>query len=229
VPRSRSVKGSVLAIAAVFVMSACGAHPGAAAVVGDERISDHRVDDVASALCAAQTGAGQSGQQPQDLASRAARQGALDVLLSSTLSRQYGESQGVEPDQEQVARALAANEQNLAALPPGHREVFKDVLRDYAEGQLMLIEIGRRKLTQDGKKNIQEQQAVAEGTKLRNAWAAKNVDIDVDPRFGEYSKNTLLAKSGSLSVASSARAADGSSPDPSQGWVAALPTSQKCH
>jgi hypothetical protein len=228
VTRSRSVKGSVLAIAVALVMSACGAHPGAAAVVGSERISDDRVDEVATALCAAQSGAGQSGQPAQDLASRAARQGALDVLLNSTLSRQYGESQGVTPDQEQVQQALAANAQNLAGLPPDDRAVFEDVLRSYAEGQLMLIEIGRKKLTESGTKNVDEQRAVQEGTKMRNAWAAKNVDIDVDPRFGEYSKNQLLAKSGSLSVAKSSRATDGDSPDPSQGWVASLPASQKC-
>jgi hypothetical protein len=228
VTRSRSLKGSVLALATVLVVSACGTHPGAAAVVGSERISDDRVDEVASALCAAQAGAGASAAQQQDLASRAARQGALDVLLNSTLSRQYGESQGVEPDQEQVAQALAANAQNLATLPESHRDVFRDVLRDYAEGQLMLIEIGRRKLTEQGKQNVDEQQAVTEGTRLRNAWATKNVDIDVDPRFGEYSKNQLLAKSGSLSVATSSRATDGDSPDPSQGWVAALPATQKC-
>ena len=225
--RSRSVKGSVLALAAAFVMSACGTHPGAAAVVGSERISNDRVDEVASALCAAQSGGGQAAAQ-QDLASRGARQGALDVLLNSTLSRQYGESQGVEPDQEQVGEALAANAQNLATLPKAHREVFRDVLRDYAEGQLMLIEVGRRKLAEEGKQGADEQQAVGEGTRLRNAWAAKNVDIAVDPRFGEYSKNQLLAKSGSLSVAQSSRATDGDSPNPSQGWVASLPASQKC-
>ena len=225
--RPRTVKGAVLALAAAFVMSACGIHPGSAAVVGSESISDARVDEVASALCAAQAGATQSGQQPQDLASRAARLGALDVLLNSTLSRQYGESQGVEPDQEQVSAALAANEQSIASLPAARREVFRQTLQDYAEGQLMLIEVGRRELAKTGARNVTEEQAVSEGTKLRNAWA-ENVDVSVDPRYGEYSKNALLAKSGSLSVASSSRATDGDSPNPSAGWVASLPASQKC-
>ena len=222
--RSRTVLAAVAA-AAGLALSACSAHPGSAAVVGDESISDSRVDDVASALCAAQ-GGGQSGGQ--DLASRGARQGALDVLINSALSRQYGASQGVEPDQEQVSAALAANEQNISGLPAEHRQDFKDTLREYAEGQLMLIDIGRRELAKAGTKNATEQQAVSEGTKLRNAWAAKNADVTVDPRFGEYSKNALLPKSGSLSVAASQSATDGSSPDPSPGWIAALPASQKC-
>ena len=180
---------------------------------------------MASALCAAQ-GGGQSGGQ--DLASRGARQGALDVLINSSLSRQYGASQGVQPDQEQVSAALAANAQNISGLPAEHRQDFKDTLREYAEGQLMLIDVGRRELAKSGTKNATEQQAVSEGTKLRNAWAAKNAEVTVDPRFGEYSKNALLPKSGSLSVAASKSATDGGSPDPSPGWIAALPASQKC-
>jgi hypothetical protein len=224
VARSRTVLAAVAA-AAGLALSACSAHPGSAAVVGDESISDSRVDDVASALCAAQSG-GQSGGQ--DLASRGARQGALDVLINSALSRQYGASQGVQPDQEQVSAALAANAQNISGLPAEHRQDFKDTLREYAEGQLMLIEVGRRELAKAGTRNATEQQAVSEGTKLRNAWAAKNVEVTVDPRFGEYSKNALLPKSGSLSVAASQSATDGGSPDPSPGWIASLPASQKC-
>ena len=222
--RSRTVLAAVAA-AAGLALSACSAHPGSAAVVGDESISDSRVDDVASALCAAQ-GGGQGGGQ--DLASRGARQGALDVLINSSLSRQYGASQGVQPDQEQVSAALAANAQNISGLPAEHRQDFKDTLREYAEGQLMLIDIGRRELAKAGTKNATEQQAVSEGTKLRNAWAAKHVKVYVDPRFGEYANNALLTKSGSLSVAASKSATDGGSPDPSPGWVAALPASQKC-
>ena len=222
--RSRTVLAAVAA-AAGLALSACSAHPGSAAVVGDESISDSRVDDVASALCAAQKG-GQNGQQ--DLASRGARQGALDVLINSALSRQFGASQGVQPDQAQVSSALAANSANISALPAEHRQDFKDTLREYAEGQLMLIDVGRRELAKSGKQNVTEQQAVSEGTKLRNAWAAKNVEVTVDPRFGEYTKNSLLPKSGSLSVAASKSATDGGSPDPSPGWVAALPASQKC-
>lgn len=228
--RSRTLRGSALAslVAAAALLSGCGAHPGAAAVVGSDSITEARVDDVASALCAAQAGAGQGGQQPQDLASRAARQGALDVLINSELSRQFGEAQGVQPNQGQVSAALDANAKSIAALPAEHRADFKQTLEEYAAGQLMLIEVGRRELAKSGQQNVTEQQAVSEGTKLRNAWASKNVDVSVDPRYGEYSKNALLAKSGSLSVAASSDAKDGSSPDPSAGWVAALPASQKC-
>jgi hypothetical protein len=227
VTRSRTLRGSVLALATVLAVSACSTHPGSAAVVGSDRISTDQVDDVATALCAAQ-GGGQNSQQPQELASRAARQGALDVLINSTLSRQFGESQGVQPDQNQVSAALKANSESIKGLPSKSRQVFTDTLRGYAEGQLMLIEIGRRELAKTAAAEPSEDQSISEGTKLRNKWAAGNADVSVDPRFGEYSKNSLLAKSGSLSVASSKSATDGSSPDPSQGWVSSLPVTQKC-
>jgi hypothetical protein len=227
VTRSRTLRGSAAAVLAGLLLSACSAHPGSAAVVGPDRIGNGQLDDVASALCSAQSSGNGAGQQ-QDLASRAARQGALDVLISATLSRQFGESQGVEPDQEQVSQALAANEQNISALPEDKQEVFRTTLQQFAEGQLMLLEIGRRSLAGKGAKNVTDQQAVDEGTKLRNAWARKNVDVSVDPRYGEYAKGALVGKSGSLSVPVSQRATDGNSPDPSAGWVAALPASQKC-
>jgi len=227
VTRSRTLRASAAAVLAGLLLSACNAHPGSAAVVGSDRISTAEVDDVATALCSAQSSGNAPGQQ-QDLASRAARQGALDVLISAELSRQFGKSQGVEPDQEQVDAALAANEQNINGLPEEHRAVFRDTLRGYAEGQLMLIQIGRDKLTSQGKQNVSDQQAVSEGTRLRNAWAAKNIDVSVDPRYGEFSKGALQQRSGSLSVAQSERATDGDSPDPSSGWVNALPASQKC-
>jgi hypothetical protein len=227
VTRSRTLRGSVLALIAVFALSACSAHPGSAAVIGSERISDSTLDDVALALCAAQ-GGGQSPQQPQQLASRAARQGALKVMIDSALSRQYGASKGVQPDQKQVSAALSANAQSIAGLPPARRGAFTDTLRAYAEGQLALIELGRRDLVTRGAANITQQQAVSAGTRLRNAWAKNHVHVSVDPRFGEYANNTLLSTSGSLSVAASSSAEDGSSPDPSAGWVASLPASQKC-
>lgn len=215
-----TVVGALVAL----VLTACSAHPGSAAVVGHDSISGKDVDAVAEALCAVQSG----GTTGQALASRAARQGALDVMINSELSRQYGESQGVTPDQRQVSAALAANEQNINHLPAQHRAIFRDTLRKYAEGQLMLIDIGRRALTAQGKSNVTDQDAVAQGTKMRDAWAAKNAHVSVDPRYGEYTKGALQSKSGSLSVATSQRATDGDSPDPSAGWVNALPASQKC-
>jgi hypothetical protein len=227
VTRSRRLRGVVVAGVAALAMSACSAHPGSAALVGSERLSDSRVDDVAAALCAAQ-GGGQQTTQAQELASRAARQGALDVMISSSLSQQFGASQGVEPDQEQVASALSANQSTISALPKSERSVFTRTLRDYAEGQLMLIDIGTRELVKAGTAKPSQEQAIAEGTKLRDAWVAKNAKVKVDPRFGSYTAKGLVGRSGSLSVPVSSTATAGAKSTPSTSWVSSLPASQKC-
>jgi len=86
---SRSLKGSAAAVLAAVLLSACGTHPGSAAVIGSDRITNGELDDVAGALCSAQSVGTPQGQS-QELASRSARQGALDVLINATLSHQYG-------------------------------------------------------------------------------------------------------------------------------------------
>jgi hypothetical protein len=227
VTRSRTLKGVVLAATAALAMSACSTHPGAAAVIGSERLSESHVDDVAAALCSAQ-GAGQQTTQAQQLASRAARQGALDVLISASLNQQFGESEGVEPDQEQLASALSANQTTIDALPTSKRSVFKETLRDYAEGQLMLIEVGTRELAKAGTAKPDQQQALAAGTTLRQDWEKKNAKVKVDPRYGSYTAKGLSGGSGSLSVPVSAQAAAGAKATPSTSWVSSLPASQKC-
>ncbi len=224
--RTRTAALAGLLAAAALVTSGCSAHPGAAAVVGADRIGDTRLDALASALCAAQS-AGQNAP-PQELASRAARQGALDVLINSELSRQFGASQGVSPDQAQVSAALAASEQNVAAIPADRRQVFRETLRSYAEGQLMLVKIGRAALTAQGTANPTQQQSIETGTELRNAWAAKNVSVSVDPRYGSYRSGAVVPRSGSVSVPVSDSAVEAAKPQPGQAWVATLPANQKC-
>ena len=56
------------------------------------------------------------------------------MLIKSSLSRQYGESQGVQPDQEQVSAALAANAQSIGSLPAEERAVFRRTLRGVRRG-----------------------------------------------------------------------------------------------
>ncbi len=227
--RARTPKVPALVVTllvAMSLVSACSTHPGQAATVGSDRIGDDRLDQVATALCAAQKGSQQGG--PKELSSRAARQGALGVLINGSLSRQFGESRGAEADQEKVSSALAANAQTIASLPASSRAAFRDTLEEYARGQLMLISIGGKELAQQGKAKAPEEQAFAEGTKLRDAWAAKNVKVSVDPRYGTFRDGALQPGSGSLSTAVSSKAREAAKQQPSAGWVSSLPASQKC-
>lgn len=225
----RNTRLSLLAAAVLVAVTGCGSlNPGAAAVVGSTNISHEEVDDVARALCAANiSGAEAQGQPPPELPSRGARQSAVQVLVDTELSQQFGEARGVEASRRQVSQALAQNEQGLALLPADRRADFEHALEEYAEGQLMLIEIGRSSLEEQGQSEVSNDQALAEGQRLRNEWV-ESIDVEVDPRYGSFAEGTVQAGGTSLSVPASddARAAD--SANPSQTFVSALPESQKC-
>jgi hypothetical protein len=225
VTRARIAKMSALVAGAALALTGCGLHPGAAAVVDGATITDAQVDDAAAALCSANiTGAKAQGQPAPDLASRGARQAALQLLVDTELSHQFGEQKGVNPPSSQVSAALQQNKQTLDLLPADHKPAFEALLRSYAEGQLILIDVGRQALADP---KADDNAALSEGTKLRNKWA-KSVAVEVDPRYGTYDQGTLTPASGSLSIPVSQRATAGANADPAAGWVAGLPMSQKC-
>jgi hypothetical protein len=215
---------SALVAGAALVLSSCGLHPGAAAVVGDTSITDGEVDDAASALCSVNiTGAASRGEPKPELATRGARQAALSLLIEAELSRQFGEARGIDPSEAEVSSALQQNRQTVALLPKNRKADFTELLRGYVEGQLVLVQAGKA----EAGASVTDDEALTEGQNLRTEWA-KDVDIEVDPRYGEFVDGVLAGTSGSLSVPVSERAAAGMNPEPGAEWVAALPTSQKC-
>jgi hypothetical protein len=226
VSRARIVKVSALVAGAMLALSGCGQHPGSAAVVGDTRITDGTVDDAASALCSANiTGAAAQGQPKPDLATRGARQAALSLLIDSELSRQYGAAKGIVPSRSEVSSALAQNKQTITLLPENRKEDFTELLRGYVEGQLVTVQAGQAQVG-DG---APQEEAMAAGTQLRNEWAAsQGIEVEVDPRYGEYAEGSLAGTSGSLSFPVSQRAVAGANSEPGAEWVAGLPLSQKC-
>jgi len=214
----------VAAVAAATVLSGCGTHPGAAAVVGDATITTDQVDAAALTLCSANRS---GGQATGELSSRAARQAAVQFLIDSELSHQFGEDRGVEADQGEVSATVAENAAGIEALPEDQREDFRELLVGFRESELILTEIGQASLQEQGNDQPAPEEASSEGARLRMEWAA-SVDVEVDPRFGTYAEDALAPTSGSLSVPVSDSAKAGSSADPGESWVADLPASQKC-
>lgn len=222
----RPVRVSVLAAGAALLLAGCGMNPGAAAVVGDTRISDDQVDGAASALCAANiAGAAAQGQPKPELATRGARQAALSLLIDSELSHQFGEANGIEPPRAELSNALAQNEQTINALPEDLRDDFENLLRTYVEAQLIVQQAGREAA---GPTAGPEELSTA-GNQQRNTWLAEQgIEVELDPRFGEYKDGGIDGSGGSLSVPVSDRAAAGDVTEPSPEWVADLPMTQKC-
>jgi len=216
-----------LGLVGLVALSGCAVHPGAAAVVGQDSISTGQVDALAKGLCSANAASVRVGGQA--MAARGARQGALQVLIDTDLSQQFGNQRGVTPNQKQISQALARSGSTLQQLPPSQRAAFKQALVNYWEGQLMLIDIGRQALQAQGKTQVTDAQAMAEGNRLRSQWA-KNVDVSVDPRFGTFQRGSFqpAADGGSISVPASDSARAGNSNNPDATWVSSLPASQKC-
>ena len=220
----------VAGVAATTLLSGCGTHPGSAAVVGGERITNTEVDDAAAALCSSTVSAAEAQGQPKpDLASRDARSAAIQLLLDNELSRQFGEAKGIKVDNRAVTQAMQQSAQQINLLPKPERADFRALFRGFQESQSILEQAATASLADQGKTNPTPEEISAEGTRLRNQWAAEEgLEVDVDPRFGEYANGSITPKNGSISIAASDRARQGASQDPGEAWTAGLPLSQKC-
>lgn len=224
----RTRKLSALAVIAAVTLSGCGGlHPGVAAVVGPTTISHDSVDGLAEALCTANVKGAEAAGQTREFTSRGTREGALQVLLESRLSELFGEEESVEPDWQMVSQAVAQNRSLIEALPENERDDYRDALKDYAAGQLMLIEVGRRSLQEQGGTDVSDDQAIAEGQRLRGDFV-EGLDVEIDPRYGTFADDTLKPGGTSLSVAESERARAGQKAEPGTSFVAGLPSSQRC-
>lgn len=225
-PRTR-IRCSALAVVGLLALSACGLRPGSAAEIGAERISHDQVNEVASALCAANiSSAAAQGAPPPELPSVGARVGALQVLVDSSLARQFGESEGAEADPGEISATLAQNEAGIAALPADRQDAFRDALREFTRGQLLVIDVGRASLARAGQPGATEDQALAEGRRLQAEYVA-GLDVEIDPRYGDLAEGVIVPGNPSLSVAASQSATDaarGNSPE----FIAGLPASQLC-
>lgn len=228
-PSRRTTRLSALAVGALVALTGCGTvHPGAAAVVGSATISHDTVDDLATALCTANMRSAEAGGQPApQVPTRGTREGALQILLETTISQEFGEQKNVQPPLRQVSQAVAQNQQIIDLLPEAQAEDYRQALAEFAEAQLTVIEIGRESLREQGQPNVSDEQAIAEGERLRQEFA-KTIDIEVDPRYGTFEDGTLQVGESSLSVPGSDRARAGAKAEPGPEFVSALPASQRC-
>lgn len=224
---TRRSKALVTAAVATLTVSGCGGvAPGTAIEVEDTSVTHERVDAVAAALCSANLeSAAARGEAPPVIPARGAREGALQVLLDIALSQEFGEALGVEPNQNLVSRAMGQNEVGLRLLPEDRREAFRTALREYAEGQAMLIQAGRQSLEEGGAATVSDEQALAEGERLR-AEFVESADVQIDPRYGSFESGELRLGGQSLSVAVSDGARQAGNPNAA--FAAQLPASLQC-
>jgi hypothetical protein len=220
--RGRAAKFTAAAALSVVALTGCSQlRPGAAAVVGDVKISNSQVDKLATALCSA-NGGSPTGQIP----TKQMRSTAVQVLIESQLNNQFGEQEGATYDVKALNDALEQNDVVINLADEDFQEEFTEIISDYVTGQLMLITLGREALTQDGQTDVLDTVALQAGVTLRAEFEAAN-PVELDPRYGTFANGTVNLSSGSLSVAVSDVAVNGGKLDDAA-WITALPAFQKC-
>jgi len=212
---------AVLAAGAALLLSSCSTNaPGVAADVNGQRITDKQVDDFAQVLCSLSSQGGSSDQP-----SSTARFSSLQILLGNELAAGMTDLSSV--PETSVSQAMQQLETSRDSLPESLKGTFDTVAREYAQAQTAVIDLGRKSLEAQGKKNVSDQDAFTEGERLRTQYASK-ADVQIDPRFGTMENGQLKAGDGSLSVPVSDFAREATAAQPSSSLVSQLPASQKC-
>ena len=191
----------VVAALAVLVVAGCGAHPGVAAVVGGQQIDVQTVDEISSAYCAAnRLAARQQGAAGAERPTRDMRRGVLNALIYTEVAERAAGSLGVSvPSSEVAAEVSAAVDTLPAGLPAGHEERITGLLGDLTRAEALVVAIGEELLAREGEEAADPEAAFQRGQRYVTAYADR-LGIEVDPRFGEYTLQGVVERSGSLSV-----------------------------
>ena len=191
--RKWAIAGAAVMVA--VVATGCGsAVPGAAAVVGDERISERELGERVEQVLRAQG-------RPVDSASEALVVTTLDRMITTSLVEQLADREGVEVTQGELDATVASYVE-----ASGGREAFEELLlqQDLApEGieDLFMVNILAQKIgVVLDPAGSQESQTLA----VLNAVSAFSADIGtrVSPRYGTWdpSELTIGAVANDLSI-----------------------------
>jgi hypothetical protein len=228
------VRAAAVAAVVVSLLGACTDHPGSAAVVRGQSISDARVSHYVDALCASAAVSRKAQGQPNpNVPVPYVRRFVLGYLVAFNLSDAYSAMHGLTVTDAAIGRLGGSSESQ--GLKEPQRSRVDSFIEKYQRYALQLSTIGSylkdRTVTSIDKI---DQATIKPGQAALESWAAKQ-SVTVDPSYGLYSGLTVHARSGSLSVAESkvARTWDklGSSstvlPD-STDLSFTLPENQKC-
>lgn len=199
---SRRLQAAGVALASVLLLGGCaaGTHPGAAAKVGTTEITvgelDKTVEGISSVV---------KQQVPPNQ--------VLTELMRSALANQVIEERNVTITDAEIAPAMKALVDEAAYAQWTANPATADFLREAA-----IALIGRVKL--GGGTGLNDPALQAKGTAGQQVIdeAAKNIKVDVAPRYGKWTGTEIDGKqSGSLSILSDQTAAAQKSQQPQQG------------
>ncbi|MEU0371126.1 SurA N-terminal domain-containing protein [Streptomyces sp. NPDC006283] len=181
---------SAALLAAAPLLAACGseAHPGAAAVVGGQRIEVSTVQAEVRDVRDAQQASPQSAQLIKD-SGQLGRAKLYDLIVDRVVGR-AAEDAGVDVSRKEIQQGRdklaeqSGGEEQLTAMYLQQRGVAPNQLDDAVRRDILVGKIA----TAIGATNSPEGQQ-----KLNEAFtaAAKSLDIDVNPRYGAWDDKKL--------------------------------------
>lgn len=197
--RSSAWLRGAVAAAALVLLAGCGdVSPGAAATVDGTRIDRQTVDDYARAACAADSTYADLTQQEFTATPTAVyRQQVLTVLVNEQIAELADEELGLDippsaydlPDDPEFSRLLEA-------LDAEDEEAYRAYFDAFLRFQAVAIAVGEQ---EDPAAAEDEQAAFNVGQQALAAYADEQ-DVELDPRFGDFTGGQVVGGSGSLSV-----------------------------
>jgi hypothetical protein len=188
--RRTALTVSAALLVAAPLLAACGsdAHPGAAAVVGGERIEVSTVQAKVKDVRAAQQRSPQAAQLIKD-SGQLSRAKLYDLIVDRVVQRAADDA-GVKVSRKDIQDGRAAlvqqsgGEEQLAAMYLQQRGVAPDQLNDVVRRDILVSKLAGAL----GATNTPEGQQ-----KLNDAFtaAAESLHIDVNPRFGAWDDEKL--------------------------------------
>ncbi|MGK5501399.1 SurA N-terminal domain-containing protein [Streptomyces sp. URMC 125] len=183
---SLSLSAAAALLVGAPLLTACGseAHPGAAAVVGGERITVSQVQAQVRAVRSAQGGDEQSAELIGNTGQLT--RGTLSTLVFQRVLERAAEDAGVEVTRRDVQRARARAEQNaggaeqLERMMLQQRAVAPGEIDEAVRAQVLVQKLAER-LGAD-LRTPQGQQTMTEAL----AEASRAMDVTINPRYGAW-------------------------------------------
>lgn len=198
---SRRLQAAGVALASVLLLGGCaaGTHPGAAAVVGTTEITVGDLDKTADAI----SGIVKQPVPPNQV---------LSELMRSALANQVIEARSVTVSDAEIAPAMKALVDEAVYDQWVANPVTNEFLREAATALIGKVKLG-------GGTGLADPALQAKGAAGQAIVdeAAKNIKVDVAPRYGKWSGNEVGQESGSLSILSDQTKAAKPTPAPQQG------------
>ncbi|GEM_PF-4920457 len=209
---------AVVAATALLLLTACGVHPGAAAIVGEQRIPTSEVETFAQGFCQFSA---QPGRPPIAMSQLLGQ--SVNQLVSNELQSKFIAAKGIGYDHAAYAEAMTNVEARAKQLDPSLREGFLVIVKEIVINSLSQQALGMASLKAAGTEEPTSDDAAAEGQKLFTAWAkSADIKVTVDPRYGASGESAGAQGSISRSVSKVAKSAA------TGGDAAMLPAAQVC-